>query len=88
MSKSVAVLVILETDDPRLDPDALDVSTAKSVAEMRRAVVDNLPRLSRVVMVTHEDTARLMCMAHDEVARMFGRPNGFPPRNYVPPTRD
>jgi hypothetical protein len=88
MSKSVAVLVILETDDPRLDPDALDVSTAKSVAALRRVVIDNLPQLRRVVMVTSEEDAKLMCQAQDEVARMFGRPNGFPPRDYVPPTRD
>lgn len=86
---SIAVLVVLETDDARLDPERVDVSTAAAAAATRRAVIENLPRLTRVVMVTTEEEARIICEALDFVMRWAGRDDliAKPPKSYVPPDR-
>jgi hypothetical protein len=85
--KSIAVMVLLETDDKRLDPERLDVSTAAKAAAIRKAVIDNLPHLTRVVMVLPEETAKLMSAAHNIAAREAGFHPQRPPFDYVPPSR-
>lgn len=90
MSKSIAVMVLIETDDPRLDPHHIDSSTAKNAAELRRAVIENLPKLTRVVMVMPEEAARLMAYAHRAALEATGQKDKIsrPPSDYVPPTRE
>jgi hypothetical protein len=83
---SIAVMVLIETNDPVLIRH--DVSTAKAAATVRRAVIKNLPRLTRVIMVTEEETARLMCHAHDLAAKAAGLDAVMPPADYIPPTND
>jgi hypothetical protein len=83
---SIAVMVLIETDDLVLIRH--DVSTAGNAAAVRAAVIRELPNLTRVVMVTEEDTARLMCFAHDVAARESGVEPDRPPASYVPPTRE
>jgi hypothetical protein len=87
-TRSVAVMVLIETDDPNLMPENVDVHTPARAARLRKAVMDNLPKVSRVVMVLEEDTARLMCAAHDLAAEAAGLSVRRPPRSYIPPTRD
>ena len=86
-TRSVAVMVLIETDDKRLWPEHLDVSTPGKVAALRRALVAAMPQLSRVVLVTGEDTARLMVEAHKAAAAASGIEVVRPPEGYVPPTR-
>lgn len=85
--RSIAVMVLIETDDPRLDPAIVNNSTPAKTAALRRAVIDNLPNLTRVVMVMPEEHARLMAIAHDYAAQAAGLEPNYPPPGYVPPTR-
>lgn len=87
-SRSIAALVLFNTDDARLFPETLDVSSPAKAAAVRQAVIDNLPQLSRVVLVISEEHARLMCAAHDMAARDAGLIIVRPPADYVPPARD
>jgi hypothetical protein len=84
--RSIAALVLFESDDQRLFIENLDVSTPAKVDWLRAAVVRNLAKLTRVVMVTSEEEARLMMAAHEAILRATG-PNGAqllrPPRDYV-----
>lgn len=88
MTRSIACLVLIETDDPRLFPENVDVARPAKAAALRKAVIDNLPKLTRVVMVMEEETAQLMCAAHDIAARESGLTVNRPPAGYIPPTRD
>jgi hypothetical protein len=84
---SFAVTVLIETDDPRIDPGKLQ--TVSGVAAMRRAIIENLPKLTRVVAVQPEEEARLMFAAHDMACRESGLLGiTRPPADFVPPTRD
>jgi hypothetical protein len=86
--RSIAVLVLIETDDKRLFPEKIDLSTIAGTARLRQAVIDNLPKMTRVVMVTSEATARMMAEAHAMAAGMGLGEIEMPPANYIPPTRD
>lgn len=86
--QSIAVMVLIETDDPRLDPSTINVNTTKATATLRQAVIDNLPSLTRVVAVMPEENARLMMSTHDLLSEAVGHPAHRPPRRYVPPTRE
>jgi hypothetical protein len=83
----IAAMVIIETDDPLLDPDHIDVSTASKAAALRAALVTALPGLERVVMVMDEDTAKLMCLAHDVASEAAGLTTPRPPSDYRSPRR-
>jgi hypothetical protein len=82
--RTIAALVILETDDPRLDPDGVSVSTVAGTSDLRRAVIENLPNLTRVVMLMTEPAARLLT----DASKASGISVNYPPRGFVPPTRD
>jgi hypothetical protein len=82
----IVALVVLNTDDPRLDPQHLDVSTKEATAALRQAVIDALPSLSRVVQVLPESEARLMLRAHDIALReIAGGQVNRPPADYIAP---
>jgi hypothetical protein len=85
---SMAVVVLIETDDPRIGPE--NMSTAGDVARMRKAVIENLPRLTRVVAVMPEEMAGMMMEAHEMAMSLAGAESLLhrPPADYVPPTRD
>lgn len=87
MPHSIAVMVILETDNPVLDPETIDVSTIAGTVAVRRAVIDALPNLSRVVMVMPEEHARLMAAAHHIAATESGLADNIrqPPPDYRAP---
>lgn len=86
MKPSIIVMVELETDDPRLLADSIDVSTVQAVTRLRQAVVDALPGMSRLVAVMPVETARLMMAAHEHAVTVSGA-DAFvrPPAAYVPP---
>lgn len=82
----LVVMVQIETEDPRLDPGCINVSTAESTAELRRLVVENLPLMTRVVAVLDEETARLMVETHNRVCEKMGLPGVVrPPGSYQAP---
>lgn len=85
---SIAVICLIETDDPRIDPEKM--RSAGDVARMRKAVIENLPKLTRIVAVMPEELARLMVSAHDIAMSLSGADSLIhrPPAGYVPPTRD
>ena len=85
---SIAVMVLIATDDPRLDPETIDVSTVRNAASLRQAVIDNLPHLTRVVVVMQEADAQLMCEVHQTWTEWQRSQVRRPPAAYVPPTRD
>jgi hypothetical protein len=89
-ARDIAVMVLIRSSDPAIFPENIDVSTSSSTRALRRAVVANLPRLTRVIMVLEEETARLMAAAHDAAARISGLDSFLisrPPSNYRPPGR-
>lgn len=80
----IAVLVLLETDDPQLLRP--DVSTAEAAASFRPAVIDNLPKLTRVVAAMSEFESRLMILAHESAKKSSGLGEVLrPPEDYVSP---
>lgn len=88
--RSIAVMVLLETDDPRLFVENLDHAAPAATATLRKAVIDNLPNLTRLVLVTSEENARIMTQAHTAVMQELGFGDSVirPPAGYVPPTRE
>jgi hypothetical protein len=82
-TRRIAALVLIETDDPRLFPDNISVGTVAETAALRQAVIENLPKVARVIFLAEENTAELMALAH-EAAMQAARP----PADYVAPGRD
>lgn len=81
---SIACLVLIDTDDPRILD--FDPSTAEKAAEIRAAVVENLPRLTRVIAIMPEFESRAMMMAHDFALENSGLGRVLrPPKGYVAP---
>ena len=69
---SMVAMLQIETDDRRLDPDGIDVSTARAASAVRGAVLQAVRagELSRVIAVLPVETA------------------SRPPADYVPPTQE
>jgi uncharacterized protein (DUF2336 family) len=89
MGTKVAVLVILDTDDRRLTPEAIDsaMATAGGVHRLRKAVLDRFARdMTRLVAVMPEEHARMLMLLHEAVGEDLGG-DGFvrPPKDFVPP---
>lgn len=85
--RTLAVMTIIETEDARLFPENLDVSTLDAVQATRAAVIANLPNVRRVVVLMDEEEARLMLAAHALAAERSGLEDMFrvPPVAYRAP---
>ena len=70
--QSIVVMVQLETDDPRLIPEAISDGTPKDPTVVREAVVAALPSVQRVLLLMHEKHARMMVEGHINAMRMIG----------------
>lgn len=83
----VMVVAQIETDDPRLFPDNIDISTAESTATLRRLVIEHLAHVTRIIAVTSEENMRLMFAAHEYALRSIGEGDLLrrPPADYRPP---
>lgn len=83
---ALAVMVIIETDDPRLAIPP-DLSTVRATKAFRQAVIENLPKLTRVVAVMPEEEARFMMTVHMAAAEFAGHEDGVirPPPEYHAP---
>lgn len=77
----------LDTDDPLLDPDRIDVSTVEATVALRAAVIRALPGLTSVVAVLDLELAMLMMAAHDASAATGLVKINRPPGRYRPPHR-
>jgi hypothetical protein len=66
-ARSLVAVIVLETDDVRLFPENVEVP----IAVARKALIENLPRLTGVIAITDEEVARLVFAAHrlDAAAR-------------------
>jgi hypothetical protein len=84
---SIAVMVLIETDNPLLLYPDEAVRTAEGTAALRQAVLDNLPNVTRVINVMTEESAQFMCRAHDAAMRASGLGDFIkrPPPDYVSP---
>jgi len=84
----IVAMVQIETDDPLLDPDRINVATARATADLRRAVMRAMPRdTTRIIAVLPVETAMLMCAAHEAASAAAGLPAPHrPPNDYIPPT--
>jgi hypothetical protein len=93
-ARDVAVMVIVRTADAEMFPENLDISSIRATKALRRAVIANLPKVTRVVSVMAEETARLMCAAHALAAEASGfddlirrpPPDYRGPNDRVPPS--
>lgn len=90
MKYRVCALIQIATNDPRLDPDAIDISSAKATARLRQAVIDNLPkRVERVISVLPVDLAQFIMETHEAACAVVGvNAADRPPPDYIPPTRE
>jgi hypothetical protein len=90
MKHTVVVMIQIETNDPRLDPENISVDTAAATAALRVAVLANLKRLTRVIAVLPVEHAQAMMQLHEAAGEMLlgERVAERPPSDYVPPTRD
>jgi hypothetical protein len=95
MSHEFAVLLIVETKDPRLSEEALiealGSNEAATFAKVRRAVLQHLPKdVQRLVAILPVERARLLMELDEFVAmQVVGEPmTHHAPPDYVPPTRE
>jgi hypothetical protein len=88
MKYSVAVMIQIDTNDERLNPHNISARTVADAAQLRRAVMDNLDDLSRVIVVMTIGTAEIITRAHAALMQERGGRVEYPPKAYVPPTRD
>ena len=85
-TRDVAVMLIIRSDDTRLDPSRLDVSTEAAATSLRDAVLDNVGNIQRVVCVMPVDTAKLMTAAHEIAVEASGMKKiQRPPPSYASP---
>lgn len=104
MSHLFAVMLLIQTDDPLLSPEAIerdfDPPTKESFAKLRARLLRRLPTdISRVVAVFPVEHARMLMQLHDALGdeltaelRAQGvdavSPYVRPPSDYVPPTTE
>ena len=90
MKHTVVVMVEIQTNDDRLDPDRINVDTAAATAALRVAVLANLKRLTRVIAVLPVEHAKAMMSLHEAAGEMLmgQRMADRPPSDYVPPTQE
>jgi hypothetical protein len=73
VTRSIAVTFVIETDDPRLAPENVDLSSDVGRHLAREAAMDNLYRPSRVVAVMNQTEAEVMLAAMEHVRRIAAR---------------
>ena len=80
-------IVVIDSDDPALDPATINVDTVEAVKAVRAAVVRALPNLLRVVAVVDEAEAKFMMLAHQVAMAESGMTQHFrrPPPEYRGP---
>lgn len=95
-----AVLLIVETADPRLSEEglatALNSGEASHFAAVRRAVLQHLPKdVQRLVAVFAVEQAKLLMQLHEAVGNDIAQAVGDdrpvfvrPPPGYIPPTTE
>lgn len=82
-------MVQIETDDPRLTIDRLTtgVRTAEAAAEIRQAILEQIPgKITRLIAFMPEAQAKALMALHEIMLAEMKAP-GFrrPPANYVAP---
>jgi hypothetical protein len=83
-------MVVIDTDDPRLHPEHINVDTTEATAALRQAVIDNLYRVDRVFLVMDEESAEDMVALNEFMDSLGEAPVSFqhPPDDYKPPGHD
>lgn len=85
--RALAVTVVIETTNPALYPENIDVSSPEVTTSLRRTVIAELATLSRVICVMSEADARLMHAAHAYACEEAGLASTIvcPPAGYRSP---
>jgi hypothetical protein len=86
-------MVELETNDPRLSEEVLarGHETVRGTADVRRAVLQHMPRdVTRLIAVMPLEHAKALMALHEAAGEMLlGEPKMVrPPADYVPPTQE
>lgn len=85
-ARNVAVMLIVRTTDAAIFPENFNLSGLRASKALRRAVIANLPKVTRVIAVMDEDSARLMFTAHSIAAQASGLGTILrPPSDYRAP---
>jgi hypothetical protein len=89
MKHTIAVMVEIQTNDDRLDPDNIHVDTAAATAALRVAVLANLKRITRVIAVLPVQHAKAIMLLHEAMGeRLLGEQMADrPPADCLPPTQ-
>lgn len=90
MKHTIVVMLEIQTNDDRLDPDNINVDTATATAALRVAVLANLKQVTRVIAVLPVEHAKAMMMLHEAAGEMLmgERMAERPPADYIPPTQE
>ena len=93
MTFRFAVLLEVETNDPRLSEEALAEfgNTVPGVAKVRRAVLQHLPKdIRRLVAIMPVEQAMQLSRLHEAFGEALTgeSPMRRPPPGYIPPTQD
>jgi hypothetical protein len=71
--REIAVLLVLSTDDPRLDLDNLNPTTPEDASVLRQAVIEALPLgITRVALVTSARQAQNMVQVYAGALKQLG----------------
>ncbi len=75
----IAVVIELETDDRRLHPDRINYAprTVEETKITRQAVIDNLLRTDRVILVTGPEIMRAILETTELAMSIVGMPVAF-----------
>lgn len=73
MKHRVCAIIEIVTDDPRLDPDKIDVETPQAAKAIRAAVIASLPgSVDRVVSVLPVELMRFIMETHELASEVAG----------------
>jgi len=86
----IAVLLELETIDPRLSEETLaQVPDVSAIATARRAVLQHIPKdIKRVIAILPIEQARHLMLLHEAVGRELGVEITHHVPGFVPPTQE
>jgi hypothetical protein len=91
MTFRIAVLLEVETNDPRLSEEALTAQpTVQTVARARHAVLQHLPKdIRRVVAIMPVEHAQQLCLLHEAFGReIMGEEIARRVPEFIPPTQE
>jgi hypothetical protein len=86
----IAVMLELETNDPRLSKETLaEMPDVRTLAKARRAVLQHIPKdVQRVIAILPVEQAKHLMLLHEAVGRELGVEITHHVPGFVPPTQE